>query len=229
VAFTCCPQPVHWRGLESKQDREVLPPATIDDGVRGAANTFGSVVREEHDMRYRVIGLPAPYAVAAEVVVVDRRGTFCLLNPEQFQLTELPPSEARAIMGFFEPAEHAGWWSLDELARKLRLRPARDTTRGDTTPETPSDEPSNAYHSGHSGPASNSDERAPASLDYQRGARRMRSSTLQALPSPYSPSTAGFPTRRSSVHAAGYPSRRSPLHVRQWFSRRHARDPDPLA
>jgi hypothetical protein len=181
-------------------------------------------------MRYRVIGLPAPYAVAAEVVVVDRRGTFCLLNPEQFQLTELPSSDARAIMGFFEPAEHAGWWTLDELARRLRIRPARDTsTSGDTTAETPADEPSHAYHSGRSGSASGSDDDAPATLDYQRGARRMRSSTLQALPSPYSSSTAGFPTRRSSIHAAGDPSRRSPLRMRQWFSRRHARDPDPSA
>jgi hypothetical protein len=211
------------------QDVEVPPPATNAGNARGAANRFGGVAREENDMRCRVIGLPAPYAVAAEVVVEDRRGRFCLLNPEQFQLTELPPSEARAVMSFFEPAEHAGWWSLDELARKLRLRPTRDTTSDDISAETPADEPSNAYHSGRSGPASASDEGAPATLDYQRGARRMRSSTLQALPSPYSSSTAGFPTRRSSIHAAGDPSRRSPLRMRQWFSRRHARDPDPSA
>jgi hypothetical protein len=211
------------------QDVEVPPPATNAGDARGAADRFSGVAREENDMRYRVIGLPAPYAVAAEVVVEDRRGRFCLLNPEQFQLTDLPPSEARAVMSFFEPAEHAGWWSLDELARKLRIRPVRDTTSEDATAETPADDSSNAYHSGRSGSASSRDDGAPATLDYQRGARRMRSSTLHALPSPYSPSTAGFPTRRSSFHAAGYPSRRTPLRLRHWFSRRHTRDPDPLA
>lgn len=170
-------------------------------------------------MRYQIIGLPAPFSMAIDLVVVDCAGNFGLVACHPYRFTSLTRSDAAAIMGFYDAAQNTGWWTLDELAHRLSEDPPNGVlVGGSESGSVPAGERSDESPKGRYRPAASRTHRRPTATEYPRRARRFAPSIPHYLLYPI-----------PSASEAGYPTRLSPYSYRQGLRRRQTRAADPRA
>lgn len=168
-------------------------------------------------MRYTIIGLPASFSLADDVVVVDSCGAYGLLGRAPARLTPLTHNDVGLVMGFYERAEDTGWRTLNELALHLYGEPARDSadsvlspTRGPALGQTI------ATLRRRCRPVSRGFRRFPTAAEWYQRAHRI---------APAKPHFLLFPHPFASE--AGHPTRLSPFPLWRKRQHRYAGDSDP--
>jgi hypothetical protein len=91
-------------------------------GGPAASNPWSQVdrlVSNEPDTlsHYRVVALPAVYALADDVIIGDERGRQYLLSHDSAALTPLDRREVDALGMFFEASQDSSWHTVPELRR----------------------------------------------------------------------------------------------------------------
>ena len=71
-------------------------------------------------MRIRLAGVPAPYTVASDLLVVDEAEHYYLLGEGTPALTPLTPEDAMSITGYYEPVESARWLRAADVIEALQ-------------------------------------------------------------------------------------------------------------
>jgi hypothetical protein len=167
-------------------------------------------------MRYTIIGLPASFSLADDVVVMDSCGAYGLLGRAPAWLTPLAHDDAGLVMSFYEPAEDMGWRTLNELALHLYGEPVRECAENAQSPTRGPDLGQTiASLRGRFRPVSRGFRRFPTAAKWYRRARRIASAKPQLPPSPH-----------PFAPEAGHPTRLSPSPIRKGLDP-HAGDLDP--
>jgi hypothetical protein len=167
-------------------------------------------------MRYTIIGLPASFSLADDVVVMDSRGAYGLLGREPARLTPLTHDDVELVMSFYEPAENIGWRPLNELALVLCGEPVREDADSAQSPTRgPARGKTIASLRGRFRQASRGFRRFLMAAEWYRRARRIAPANpqLPLFPHPFAPE-------------AGHTTRLSPSPIRKGLDP-HAGDLDP--
>jgi hypothetical protein len=67
------------------------------------------------DMLYRLAAVPALHSDTADIIIVDQRDTFYLLDGSRRSLVQLNRTDVRAAMTFFEPSCASSWHRIEHF------------------------------------------------------------------------------------------------------------------
>lgn len=70
-------------------------------------------------MRVRIAGIPAPYTLATDILVVDETENYYIVDGDDARIIPLGRPELLSIMGFFDPVQSPRWHTIDTVARAI--------------------------------------------------------------------------------------------------------------
>jgi hypothetical protein len=92
--------------------------------VVGTSFNWPSLERRRPQQRldesyYRVVALPADYALTDDVILTDERGHTYLLSHTEEEPTPIEDETANSLGMFFEPSQDYSWHTASELRRMI--------------------------------------------------------------------------------------------------------------